>query len=307
MVELAVVGSIALDSIQTPFGKTQEGLGGSATFFSLSASHFSKVGVVGVVGDDFPPEHERLLQRRGIDLGGFRRASGETFRWSGEYGHDLNVATTLATDLNVFADFDPSLPNEYKKAPFVFLANIDPVLQQRVLDQIESPKFVACDTMNFWISGRRSELLKTLTRVDALLLNDSEARELTGEWNIVKAIEAIHRLGPEVVVVKRGEYGALLSERGHYFYTPAHPLESVQDPTGAGDSFAGGFMGYIARRGGVSPGTLRQAVVSGSIMASLCVQDFGTTRLENLTNADIEDRTAAFRDLMDPKATARHS
>jgi sugar/nucleoside kinase (ribokinase family) len=304
MMQLIVVGSVALDSIETPFGRLEDGLGGSATFFSLSASHFALVGLVGVVGSDFPENHERILSDAGVDLAGFRRIQGDTFRWTGAYGYDLNVARTLTTELNVFADFDPSLPAEYRKAPFVFLANIDPELQLRVLEQAEQRRFVACDTMNFWIERKRPALLETLRHVDALLINDSEARELAGHWNIVKAISAIHRLGPRVVVVKRGEYGALLSTGNGYFYSPAYPLEEVKDPTGAGDSFAGGFMGYLARRGHVDDGSLRQAVISGSVMASFCVEDFSTRRLERLVAAEIRERARTFRELMDPQPIA---
>jgi sugar/nucleoside kinase (ribokinase family) len=304
MMQLIVVGSVALDSIQTPFGQIEEGLGGSATFFSLSASHFALVGLVGIVGSDFPAHYESMLAEAGVDLAGFRRVDGDTFRWAGAYGYDLNVARTLNTELNVFANFEPTLPEAYRRAPFVFLANIDPELQLRVLQQAEHRRFVACDTMNFWIEGKRSALLDTLKHVDALLVNDSEARELAGHWNIVKAISGIHRLGPRVVVVKRGEYGALLSTGNGYFFSPAFPLEEVMDPTGAGDSFAGAFMGYLARRGTVDDGALRQAVISGSVMASFCVEDFSTRRLERLGAAEIRERGRLFSDLMDPQPIA---
>jgi sugar/nucleoside kinase (ribokinase family) len=301
MVQLVVVGSVALDSIETPFGRMEWGLGGSATYFSLSASQFTQVGLVAVVGEDFPQSHTGLLSERGVDLSGFVRSPGTTFRWAGRYGFDLNTATTLETQLNVFAAFEPDLPDAYRRAQFVFLANIDPDLQQRVLDQVASPRFVACDTMNFWIEGKREALTRTLGRVDALLINDSEARELAGEWNIVKAIGKIHRMGPGVVVVKRGEYGALMSTADGYFDSPAYPLEGVRDPTGAGDSFAGGFMGYLARRTVVDAGSLRQAVISGSVMASFCVEAFGTRRLERLDPSEIRDRAHRFRNLVDPQ------
>ena len=251
MVQVVVVGSVALDTIESPFGRLEEGLGGSATYFSLASSLLCRVGLVGVVGSDFAEKHTAMLSERNVDMAGFSQVDGSTFRWVGEYGYDLNVAHTLDTQLNVFADFQPDVPAAYRDVPFVFLANIDPELQARVLDQMNAPKFVACDTMNFWISGKREALLKTLARVDALLINDAEARELAGEANIVKAIDGIHKMGPTVVVVKRGEYGALLSTGHGFFYAPAYPLEDVIDPTGAGDSFAGGFMGYIARRGAV--------------------------------------------------------
>jgi sugar/nucleoside kinase (ribokinase family) len=206
----------------------------------------------------------------------------------------------LDTQLNVFAEFEPKLPDSYRAAPFVFLANIDPILQSNVLEQVGGARFTACDTMNFWISGKPDELRHTLSRADALLLNDSEARELSGEWNIVKAIQRIHDLGPKVVVVKRGEHGAILSTGGRFFFSPAFPLEAVRDPTGAGDSFAGGFMGYLSRRGFVDEWTLRQAMISGSVMASFCVEDFGTNRLASLTPDEIRERARLFRDLTDP-------
>lgn len=298
-IDVIVVGSIALDTIETPFGRLEEGLGGSATYFSLSASHFCRVGLVGVVGTDFPEAHVEMLGDRGIDLAGFRRVEGETFRWEGEYGYDLNTAKTLDTRLNVFASFQPELPASYRNAPFVFLGNIDPELQGRVLDQVESPRFVACDTMNFWISGKRDALVKTLGRVDALLLNDAEARELAGEPNMVKAIQIIHEMGPHVVVVKRGEYGALLSTADGFFFAPAFPLEQVLDPTGAGDTFAGGFMGYLAARGIVDNKGLRHAIIHGSAMASFDVEDFGPNRFGRLSALEINRRIAAFHRLMD--------
>lgn len=301
MVQVVVVGSVALDSIETPFGKIEEGVGGSATYFSLSSSYFCKVGLVGVVGRDFPEATPKLLTERGVDLSGFHRKDGETFRWKGRYGHDLNVAQTLDTQLNVFADFKPHLPAHFRSAPYVFLGNIDPELQLAVLEQVDNPKLVACDTMNFWIEGKRSALLETLKQVDAVLLNDAEARELAGEANIARAVRAIHAMGPSIVVVKRGEYGALLSAHNQFFWAPAYPLEDVVDPTGAGDSFAGGFMGFLARRHRIDNGTLRQATLSGSVMASFCVGAFGTTRYETLVRDEIAERGSQFRDMMDPE------
>jgi len=301
MVQVVVVGSVALDTIESPFGRLEEGLGGSATYFSLASSLLCRVGLVGVVGSDFPEKHTAMLSERNVDMAGFSQVDGSTFRWVGEYGYDLNVAHTLDTQLNVFADFQPDVPAAYRDVPFVFLANIDPELQARVLDQMNAPKFVACDTMNFWISGKREALLKTLARVDALLINDAEARELAGEANIVKAIDGIHKMGPTVVVVKRGEYGALLSTGHGFFYAPAYPLEDVIDPTGAGDSFAGGFMGYIARRGAVDDGALRQATVMGSVMASFDVEGFGTRRYDSLERGELRTRLSAFKRLMDPQ------
>lgn len=306
MVQLVAVGSVAFDSIETPFGKLEKGLGGSATFFSLSASHFTKVGIVGVVGDDFPKAHEEMLQERGIDLAGFTRAEGETFRWEGEYSGDLNVAKTLDTRLNVFADFKPDLPESYRLAPFVFLANIDPTLQVDVLEQIENPDFVAMDTMNFWIDGKLDELKAAIKRVDALLINDLEARELAKETNIVKAIEGIHQLGPKIVVVKRGEYGAMLSCEDGFFYAPAFPIDEVRDPTGAGDSFGGGFVGFLAKSKAIDGENLRRAVIAGSVMASFCVEDFGTKRLQELTYEEIRQRAVQFRELMQTQPLDDH-
>lgn len=301
MVQVVVVGSVALDSIETPFGQIEEGVGGSATFFSLSASYFCGVGLVGVVGSDFPDSAANMLSERSVDMSGFTRTDGRTFRWKGRYGHDLNTAETLETQLNVFANFEPDLPPQYRGAPFLFLGNIDPELQLKVLNQVESPRLVACDTMNFWIEGKREALLEVFKRVDAVLINDAEARELANESNIAKAIRAIHRLGPRIVVVKRGEYGALLSSGTSLFYAPAYPLEDVRDPTGAGDSFAGGFMGYLARQQSTNDATLRQAVLSGSVMASYCVEAFGTRRFHELTREEIRRRGGQFRELMNPQ------
>ncbi|MCA9564705.1 MAG: sugar kinase [Myxococcales bacterium] len=298
MLQVVVVGSVALDSVQTPFGKVEDALGGSATFFSLASSYFCNVGVVGVVGADFPKAHEDMLHSRGIDLSGFQRTEGATFRWAGKYSYDLNVAETLDTQLNVFANFKPELPEHYRKAPFLFLANIHPELQFEVLNQVEKPRFVACDTMNFWIDGARPALLRVLERVDALLINDSEARELAGEANIVRAAGRIHEMGPSVVVIKRGEYGALLSTKDGFFFAPGFPIEDVRDPTGAGDSFAGGFMGYLAASDSVDHSVLRQGVVAGSVLASFCVEAFSTGRYDTLALSDIRTRAHEFGQLM---------
>ena len=302
MVSVVAVGSVALDSIETPYGKVEESVGGSATFFSLSASYFCRIGLVGVVGKDFPESTAAMLSARDIDLTGFNRVEGETFRWKGRYGHDLNVAETLATQLNVFASFAPEIPRSYRSAPYVFLGNIDPELQLSVLEQIDKPRLVACDTMNFWIEGKRDALLETLKRVDALLINDAEARQLAEEPNIARAIPLIHGMGPKIVVVKRGEYGALLSTPQGFFFAPAYPLEDVCDPTGAGDSFGGGFMGYLARKGSESDGALRMAMISGSVMASYCVEAFGARRYDDLTRDEIRDRGQCFLEMMDPQS-----
>jgi len=296
--DLAVVGSVALDSVTTPFGKVREVLGGSATYFSYAASFFTTVRLVATVGDDFPAEHLRLLKERGIDMTGLQTSRGRTFRWVGEYGFDLNEARTIDTQLNVFADFRPMLPSSLKKTPFLFLANIAPELQLDVLRQMERPQLTALDTMNFWIQGRREALLRVLPEVDVLLVNDGEARQLVKEPNLIKAAREILTLGPRTVVVKRGEYGAVMVSNGQFFFVPAYPLESVFDPTGAGDAFAGGFMGYIAAQGVVDQATVRRAIVYGSVMASFTVEDFSLNRLARLSTAEIERRYAGFQELV---------
>ena len=298
MADLAVVGSVALDSVTTPFGKVREVLGGSATYFSYAASFFTTVRLVATVGDDFPAEHLRLLKERGIDMTGLQTSRGRTFRWVGEYGFDLNEARTIDTQLNVFADFRPMLPSSLKKTPFLFLANIAPELQLDVLRQMERPQLTALDTMNFWIQGRREALLRVLPEVDVLLVNDGEARQLVKEPNLIKAAREILTLGPRTVVVKRGEYGAVMVSNGQFFFVPAYPLESVFDPTGAGDAFAGGFMGYIAAQGVVDQATVRRAIVYGSVMASFTVEDFSLNRLARLSTAEIERRYAGFQELV---------
>ena len=293
-----VVGSIALDSLETPFGKRDDVPGGSATFFSTAASFFTPVQLVGVVGEDFPEEHVEFLNGRGVDVGGLTKAPGKTFRWKGRYGFDLNEAHTLDTQLNVFGEFRPELPANFRNPDLLFLGNIHPELQGMVLDQVEKrPRLVAMDTMNFWISGSREALLKTLARVDMLFVNDAEARQLAGEHNVLKAARAILAMGPKRVVVKRGEYGVMLFDREHVFAAPAYPLEDVFDPTGAGDSFAGGFMGYVARKGDLSMSTLRQACVAGTAIASFCVEKFSLDRFRELDGAQIAERLAAFKTL----------
>ena len=298
MADLAVVGSVALDSVTTPFGKVREVLGGSATYFSYAASFFTTVRLVATVGDDFPEEHLRLLKERGVDVTGLQTSRGRTFRWVGEYGFDLNEARTIDTQLNVFADFKPLLPSSLKKTPFLFLANIAPELQLDVLRQMERPQLTALDTMNFWIQGRREALLRVLPEVDVLLVNDGEARQLVKEPNLIKAAREILTLGPRTVVVKRGEYGAVMVSNGQFFFVPAYPLESVFDPTGAGDAFAGGFMGYIAAQGVVDQATVRRAIVYGSVMASFTVEDFSLNRLARLSTAEVERRYAGFQELV---------
>jgi sugar/nucleoside kinase (ribokinase family) len=296
--DLLVVGSVALDSVSTPFGKAREVLGGSATYFSYAAGFFTNVRLVATVGEDFPAEHIALLKDRGVDTTGLQVSKGRTFRWVGEYGYDLNEAKTLDTQLNVFADFKPMLPGALKKSPFLFLANIAPELQLDVLRQMDRPLLAALDTMNFWIEGKREALLRVLSEVDVLLVNESEARQLAREPNLIKAARAILKLGPRTVVVKRGEYGAVMVSNGHFFFVPAYPLESVFDPTGAGDTFAGGFMGYIAAQGVVDQPTVRRAIVYGSVMASFTVEDFSLNRLKTLQPDEVERRYAAFQDLV---------
>ena len=273
-------------------------LGGSATYFSYAASFFTTVRLVATVGDDFPEEHLRLLKERGVDVTGLQTSRGRTFRWVGEYGFDLNEARTIDTQLNVFADFKPLLPSSLKKTPFLFLANIAPELQLDVLRQMERPQLTALDTMNFWIQGRREALLRVLAEVDVLLVNDGEARQLVKEPNLIKAAREILKLGPRTVVVKRGEYGAVMVSNGQFFFVPAYPLESVFDPTGAGDAFAGGFMGYIAAQGVVDQATVRRAIVYGSVMASFTVEDFSLNRLARLSTAEVERRYAGFQELV---------
>ena len=293
-----VVGSVALDSVETPFGKADDVLGGSATYFSASASHQTAVQLVGVIGDDFPVEKLQALAERGVDLAGLERAPGESFRWRGRYRHDLNVAETLETRLGVFSHFRPKIPAQFRSAKYVFLGNIDPRLQLDVLRQVEKPKLVACDTMNFWIESRRDDLLKLLPHVHLLTVNDAEARQLTECANVVKAARWILERGPTTVVIKKGEHGAFMFTGSSVFFAPAYPLESVFDPTGAGDSFAGGFVGYLARTDNLSEANLRRAVIHGSAMGSFVVEGFSIARLLEITRADIRDRVAEFHELV---------
>jgi len=292
---ILVVGSVAFDSVQTPFGRVEEVLGGSGTYFSTSASFFADINLVAVVGEDFPQRHLDFLRARNVNLEGVKVVPGETFRWKGEYGYDLNEAKTLDTRLNVFENFKPILPESYRDAEFVFLGNIDPELQSQVLDQVRHPELVVCDTMNFWISGRREALLKTLTRVDILMINEAEARQLAEEANLVKAAQSILSMGPKTVVIKRGEYGALMFSEHTIFAAPAYPLETVFDPTGAGDTFAGGFMGYLAANRNFGDGSIRQAIIFGSVMASFVVENFSLDRLRDLEYRDIEERFRRFK------------
>jgi sugar/nucleoside kinase (ribokinase family) len=294
---LLVVGSIALDSIFTPFGETADALGGSAVYFSVAGSLLHPVQVVGVIGSDYPVAELERLAPRGIDWSGVEHAVGESFRWKGKYSSDLQSRETLETRLGVFADFQPKLPEAFRSADFLFLGNIDPELQLGVLSQVRRPSLVVCDTMNYWIQSKKPQLLELLSRVDVLMVNDSEARELSGDWNIHRAGRWILAHGPKRVVIKQGEYGALLIEPNRTFYVPAFPLESVFDPTGAGDAFAGGFMAYLARTGSVSEDSIRRAMVVGSAMGSYAVEQFGIRAFDTVTLADVDARVRAFTDL----------
>ncbi|MCX5781916.1 MAG: PfkB family carbohydrate kinase [Elusimicrobia bacterium] len=294
---ILVVGSVALDSVKTPFGEVKQALGGSGTYFSISASYFTKVNLVAVVGKDFPEQHIKLLQKHKVNTEGLKKVSGKTFRWKGEYTYDLNRAITLDTQLNVFAHFRPEIPRNYRKSEFVFLGNIDPELQLEVLKQVEKPKLVACDTMNFWIERKRKALIKVLKYVDILIINEAEARQLASENNLVKAARIISSFGPKSLVVKRGEYGALFFNHKQIFSAPAYPLEIIFDPTGAGDSFAGGFMGYIAGCKNPSDVNMRRAIVFGSVMASFNVEDFSLNRLKSLNKSQIMKRFQNFKEL----------
>ncbi len=289
-----VVGSIALDDVETPFGKREGILGGSASYFSIAASNFTEVKIVAVVGEDFPEDHLKMFESYKIDLQGVKKAPGKTFRWQGKYGYNLNEPITLGTYLNVFKTFEPVIPEDYSHEEYVFLANIDPELQLRVLDQVRSPKVVALDTMNYWIENKPLELKKVLERVNVLIVNDSETRELAKEPRITRAARIVMDMGPEVLIVKRGEYGALLFSTDGIFWAPSYPLEEVVDPTGAGDSFAGGFMGYIAGNGIRTTVGFKKAVVHGSVIASFTVEDFSVDRLTLLKKVEIETRYQAF-------------
>lgn len=298
MSDILIVGSVALDSIKTPFGEAKEALGGSATYASYSASFFSPVKLVAVVGEDFPKEHIELLKTRQISLEGLQVAKGRTFRWKGSYEYDLNEAHTLATELNVFETFRPQIPDSYKKSEFVFLANIDPELQLSVLDQIEKPRFVGCDTMNLWIKIKPDALKKVLKRVDFFFVNEGEARQFANTASLIKAGRTLQSWGPKWVLIKKGEHGALMFGKNSFFSAPAFPLEEVYDPTGAGDTFAGGFFGYVAQQGGdVTETTLRRAVINGTVMASFNVEKFSLERLKTLTPEQIDGRVRMLKEL----------
>jgi len=296
-VSILVVGSVALDSVQTPFGEAERVIGGSAVFFSAAASLLCPVRVVGVVGEDYPLEKLEFLAERGVDLSGIEQAEGESFFWAGRYSHDLSSRDTLETRLGVFADFRPRVPEEFRDSSFVFLGNIDPVLQLEVLDQVKSPRVVACDTMNYWIEGNPDALLELLKRVDILLLNDAEARQLAGDHNLLRAARWIQERGPEIVVVKKGEHGATLYGPDWMFFVPGFPLEVIFDPTGAGDAFAGGFLGHLAAADSLGLDDYKRAMVYGSVMGSFAVESFSIDRFHSLDEHDILKRMMQFKEM----------
>jgi sugar/nucleoside kinase (ribokinase family) len=292
---LLVVGSVAFDAIESPYGKVERIIGGAATYFAVAASFFTHVNLVGIVGDDFSAKDESIFHRRKIDTAGLERASGKSFFWAGKYSQHLNERETLVTDLNVFANFNPKLPGKFRNSKHVFLANIAPDLQRSVLRQVKgSPKHVALDTMNYWIERTPAELRETLKHVDILMINDSETRQLSNEHNLLRAARHIFKMGPSTLVIKRGEYGALLVDKNGVFSVPAFPLEEPHDPTGAGDSFAGGFMGFLAGSGGSNDATLRRAMVYGSVLGSFAVEEFGPERLRKLKRSEINARARHF-------------
>jgi sugar/nucleoside kinase (ribokinase family) len=296
---ILVVGTVAFDSIETPFGSAERILGGSASYFALGASFFAPVRIVGVIGQDFPQEYLDLFTQRNIDLEGVKKESGDTFHWRGRYHEDINVRDTLELHLNVLAGFVPDLPERYRDAEYVFLGNIDPLMQLEVLNQIRRMRLVVCDTMDHWIRENLDGLRQVLKRIEMLVINDSEARLLSGQSNIVRAAREILKMGPKVVLIKRGEYGVLQFSDSSIFATPAYPLEEVFDPTGAGDSFAGGFLGQLARSGELTQQGIRRAIVYGSVVASFTVEDFGVKRLTSVTLRDIEERYKSFVQLTD--------
>ncbi|OVE75417.1 sugar kinase [bacterium E08(2017)] len=296
--QLVIVGSIGIDTIETPTAKREDILGGSVSYACAASSFFTNVGMVGVVGDDFPAEYTELYENFGIDLQGLQKVPGETFRWSGVYEENMNNRTTISTELNVFETFSPDVPEGYRDTPYLLLGNITPALQLKVLDQMNGLKFVVADTMDLWINIARDELLEVISKVDMLALNDSEARLLTGEYNLSKCAEAIRDMGPKYVIVKKGEHGAMLLSEDGVFIVPAYPCENVCDPTGAGDSFAGGFMGYIAEQGNVDDETVRHALVNGSVVASIGVEGFSLDNLAATDREAIDARLAEFLEMI---------
>lgn len=299
MDSILVVGSVAYDTVSTPKGQRKNILGGSANYFSVAASLFAPVRVVGVIGEDYKAEDKKILESRRVDLRGLQQVPGKTFHWEGKYENDMNEAITIATHLNVFENFHPTIPPEYRDAEVVFLANIDPPLQLQVLEQVKKPRLVAADTMNYWIKSKKPELLNVLKKIDVLLINECELRDLTGSWNTIRAAKDVLHMGPKAVVVKRGEYGFVLFTEGRYFILPAFPVDEVVDPTGAGDTFAGGFLGYLTQLGrAYTREDLKQACVYGCLLASFTVQDFGLDGICKVTVGDLEARLQAYRQVI---------
>ena len=299
MSKLVIVGTVAFDAIETPFGKTDKILGGAATFIGLAASQFNVDGaIVSIVGGDFPKEDLKMLEGKGMDISGLEVVeNGKTFFWSGKYHNDMNTRDTLITDLNVLADFNPVVPKNYRDAEVVMLGNLHPLVQLGVIEQMDSPKLIVLDTMNFWMNTTLDELMQVIAKVDVITINDEEARQLSGEYSLIKAAHKIMEMGPEYVVIKKGEHGALLFGKDDVFFAPALPLEEVFDPTGAGDTFAGGFTGYLAKTGDYSYGNMKNAIVVGSALASFCVEKFGPERLLNLSNKEVHQRLQQFKSL----------
>lgn len=296
--EVLIIGSVALDTLHTRHGSFPRVLGGSGTYAALAAAPFSRSHVVAVIGKDYPQEGLTLLKEKNVGLSGLEQKEGKTFHWEGRYADDFLSRETLATDLNVFADFDPKVPHELRSTPFVLLGNIAPQLQLSVLDQMQKPAFVMADTMNFWITGQKESLLKLISKVDLLVINDEESALLTGHRGLPQALKDIHAMGPKYVIIKRGEFGAILSGDNELFYSPAFPLHEVKDPTGAGDSFAGGFISFLAQKGAVTMPNLKKAVVAGAATASYCVEDVSVDRIKMLTQADIAGRYEAIKKMM---------
>jgi sugar/nucleoside kinase (ribokinase family) len=298
VIKLLVAGTVAYDSIETPFGKAENVLGGSALHFTNSASFFTDVGIVATVGNDFKIDEIAFLKERDVDLSGIEIDHGKTFRWEGRYGYDLNQAITLKTELNVIESFKPKVPQRFSNAEFLFLANIDPELQSHVIGQVTSPKAIVLDTMNFWIENKFDQLMDVISKVDIVVINEAELREISKEHNLVKGARKLMERGPSCVIAKRGEYGVFMMNREEIFLAPAFPLEDVFDPTGAGDTFAGGFMGYLANNGDVTPQTIKQAIVMGTVMASFNVEDFSINRIKKLQYSEIKERYTSFKGCM---------
>ncbi len=299
MVDLIIIGTIGYDTVETPFGKRERVLGGSATYASIAASFFTSPGIVSIIGSDFQEQHKQFLQSKNISLDGLKQMPGKTFAWGGKYEHEMNEAKTLFTDLNTLLDFDAALPSEYTPAKYVFLANTDPVLQMRVIEQLKDPHFIVMDTMNFWITTKKKELLEVIKRVDVLLLNEGEARLLFETGNLLQAAREALKLGPRYIIIKKGEHGALLFGNGMHFSAPSYPLEIMKDPTGCGDCFAGGFIGYLSKQQNVDEKALRKAVIYGSVIASFNAEDFSVERISKLQCEEIEKRYQEMKEMRD--------